>query len=96
MLAHSVRDNRPFLARGCHHRPAGTHTERIDPPVLQMHNPLVGGRRQQIGGRAVLHPVDVALQMLHTHPNGEPLGLHQQPVSVQHADGVAGRMSQSD
>ena len=93
VLAHAVGDNRALLARGSHHRAARTHAEGVNTTVFDVHHAFVRGWRKEICDRTVLHPVDVALQMLHAHPDGERLRLHQQAFAVQHADGVAGGMS---
>src|SRR5450830_247914 len=97
VLAHAVGDHPVWLGSRRHHGAARAHAEAVDrTTVLGVVHQLVVGRTEfrVPGVFAQARAVDQRLRVFDTETHRERLGFHVHATTVEHAEGVAGAMTQ--
>src|SRR5450830_650299 len=97
VLAHAVGDHPVWLGSRRHHGAARAHAEAVDrTTVLGVVHQLVVGRAEfrVPGVLAQARAVDQRLRVFDTETHRERLGFHVHATTVEHAEGVAGAMTQ--
>ena len=93
VVAHAVGDDAARLARRGHDIAARAHAKRERRALARVADQLVVGDGQRAARAAVLGKVDVRLQVLDAHPDGELARLHGEAAFQEHTEGVARGMA---
>src|SRR5690606_24369170 len=97
VLAHAIGYHPPRFGGGGDHGAARAHAEAVDGAAIfrVIDQLVVGGAQLRVTGvLAQAGLVDQALRVLDAKAHGKGLGFHEYAPSVQHAEGIAGAMTQ--